>query len=417
MAVKAQREQRRLDNICKLLHRSACGSALDTLKLAPVQGTPNLSHPLEPPHLMRPIPRPSRPFLLIALAFLTSAALNPGASGRDPTFNPRLLGAGMTGVPTQVMVLGTNHLSNMPPNFQTAYLAPLLERLTTYRPDIITIEGISGQDCEYLHRYRAIVPGLADEYCWPTDAAQKATGLDVPEATAALALAMASWPERPTDANRRHLASLFLAANDRPSAVVQWLRLPLTQRHAADGLDATLVALLNKVAASRNENVAIAATLAARLGLERVYSVDDHSADTITATLGPNYGAAMKRVWSGPSTAREALLTRERGVRDGESLMALYRFLNDPGTARSAVSADMGRALKQQTPELYGRQYVAWWETRNLRMAANIRAAAGNTPGARVLSIVGSSHKPYFETYLGMMSDVTIANTSAVLAR
>ncbi len=366
---------------------------------------------------MRPIPRPSRPFLLIALAFLASAAPNPRASGRHPAFNPRSLGAGIAGVPTQVMVLGTNHLSNMPPNFRTAYLAPLLERLKTYRPDIITIEGISGQDCEYLHRYRAIVPGLADEYCWSTDAAQKATGLDVPEATGAIALAMASWPERPTDANRRHLASLFLAANDRPSAVVQWLRLPLTQRHAADGLDATLVALLNKVAASRNENIAIAATLAARLGLERVHSIDDHSADTITATLGPNYAAALQRVWSGPSTARDALLTRERDVRDGESLMALYRFLNDPSIVRSAVSADMGRALKQRTPELYGRQYVAWWETRNLRMAANIRAAAGNTPGVRVLSIVGSTHKPYFETYLGMMSDVTIANTSSVLAQ
>ena len=315
------------------------------------------------------------------------------------------------------MVLGTDHLSHMPPNYRTPYLAPLLDRLATYRPQIITIEGLSGPDCEYLDRYKAIVPGLAEDYCWTTDDAQKATGLDVPQATASIARTLGSWPAHPTGVDRRHLASLFLAANDRPSAVVQWLRLPLAERRVGDGLDAPLVALLTKVAASSNENIAIAATLAARLGLERVYSVDDHSADTVTATLGPNFEAAIQRIWSGPSIMVDEVKSREREAHDGESVLSLYRFLNDPATGRAAIAADMGKALKQQTPELYGRQYVAWWETRNLRMVANIRAAFGNAPGARVLSIVGSTHKPYFETYLGMMSDVTITNTATVLAR
>ena len=61
-------------------------------------------------------------------------------------------------------------------------------------------------------------------------------------------------------------------------------------------------------------------------------------------------------------------------------------------------------------PPYYGRQYVAWWETRNLRMVANIRASFGNKPGARVLSIVGTSHKPYYEAYLGMMHEVKLVD-------
>jgi hypothetical protein len=355
--------------------------------------------------------------LLLAAACVAQVAAAHGAPAAKPAIDPRSLRAGMAGPATQVMVLGTDHLSQMPPNYRTAYLAPLLDRLATYRPQIITIEGISGPDCEYLQRYKAVVPGLADDYCWTTDDAHKAIGLDVPQATAAVSRTLAAWPPQPTSADRRHLASLFLAANDRPSAVVQWLRLPPAERRVGDGLDTTLVSLLTKVAASSNENIAIAATLAAQLGLERVYSIDDHSADTITATLGPDYDAALKRFWSFPSAMHDMLFKKERAVHDGDSLLALYRFLNDPATERAAVSADMGQALKQQTPQLYGRQYIAWWETRNLRMAANIRAAFGNAPGARVLSVVGSTHKPYFETYLGMMSDVSIVDTKMLLAQ
>jgi hypothetical protein len=48
-------------------------------------------------------------------------------------------------------------------------------------------------------------------------------------------------------------------------------------------------------------------------------------------------------------------------------------------------------------------------------MVANIRAAFGNHPGARVLNIVGASHKPYFDTYLGMMHEVALVEAEAIL--
>jgi hypothetical protein len=90
--------------------------------------------------------------------------------------------------------------------------------------------------------------------------------------------------------------------------------------------------------------------------------------------------------------------------------------VNEPATQHALINADMAAALKQETPELYGRQYVAWWETRNLRMVANIRAAFGNYPGARVLNIVGASHKPYYDAYLNMMHEVKLVDAEAVLA-
>lgn len=210
---------------------------------------------------------------LIAATILLSSAAIAKERSAPARFDPRSLGVGMAGEATRIMVLGTDHLSHMPPNYRTVFLAPLIDRLADYQPQIITIEGLSGPDCEYLERYKAIVPGLAEDYCWKAEDARHATGLDVPEATAAVEQTLRTLPSQPTGAERRHLAALFLAANDRPSAVVQWLRLPKEDRRIGDGLDATLVTLLTKVAGSANENIAIAATLAARLGLDRIYSI------------------------------------------------------------------------------------------------------------------------------------------------
>ena len=77
-----------------------------------------------------------------------------------------------------------------------------------------------------------------------------------------------------------------------------------------------------------------------------------------------------------------------------------------------ASRVDFAAALKEPSENHDGRRYVAWWETRNLRMVSNIRAAFARAPGAHVLAIVGASHKPYFDAYLGMMHDVEVVDTS-----
>ena len=102
-------------------------------------------------------------------------------------------------------------------------------------------------------------------------------------------------------------------------------------------------------------------------------------------------------------------------MKTGDDVVALYRLMNQPTTQREFISIDYRRAMNTPSPENYGRIYNAWNETRNLRMVANIRAAFGNKQGARVLNIVGASHKPYYDAYLGMMSDVTLIDAEAIL--
>lgn len=76
---------------------------------------------------------------------------------------------------------------------------------------------------------------------------------------------------------------------------------------------------------------------------------------------------------------------------------------------------DFGAAVQDDEPGYYGRYYVAGWETRNLRMVANIREILIEKPGVKVLAIVGQSHKFYYENYLAQMHDIEIVDFGTVL--
>ena len=116
-----------------------------------------------------------------------------------------VLDKSMAGPRAQVLVLGSVHLSGMK-ELQPGALDPVLERLAAFKPDVITIEGISGEGCDLLARHPAVYPpDNIEPFCANPDAARKATGLDVPSAIAEVNRTLAQWPERPTAAQRRKL--------------------------------------------------------------------------------------------------------------------------------------------------------------------------------------------------------------------
>jgi hypothetical protein len=321
----------------------------------------------------------------------------------------------MPGPRTQVLVLGSVHLSQGgPETFDPAALRPLLQRLAAYKPDIVTIEGLSGETCETM-RHRVEYTQAIGDYCPDVGPAQSALGIDTWAALDQVDATLKAWPSQPTAAQRRHLAALFLAAGDPSSAMVQWWQLPDAERRAGDGLDDALVQGLRKRESRRNENVQIAARLAAQLGLQRVFPVDDHTGDSIAIDDEAAFEKAIRQAWSGASA--EALKSRERvdALHKSGDMLATYRAVNSPEVLRLAIASDFGQALAEPSPRHYGRQYVGGWETRNLRMAANVHATFREHPGARVLSLVGSSHKPWFDSLLGQMQGVDIVDAEQVL--
>lgn len=326
------------------------------------------------------------------------------------------LRSNVAGPRTQVLVLGTAHLSQAPKDFKPESLAPVLDRLAAFKPQIITVEQISGEGCDLAARHPAVYdPKDMETYCADPVEARKATGLNVPAAIAQVQSTWKAWPEHPTPAQRRHLAALFMAANDNGSAMVQWLQLPAAERHVGDGLDSALVAAMSKRENSRNETYVVAARLAAKLGLQRLYSVDDHTGDNVQVDNDKAYGDAIQGAWNGAADKLKPVLDREQSLLTSGDMLTMYRYINDPAVLRIGQGSDFGAALGDANPPHYGRMYVAGWETRNLRMAANVLATFRETPGARVLSIVGSSHKPWLDSLLGQMPGVEIVDAEQVL--
>lgn len=324
----------------------------------------------------------------------------------------KALDHGMTGPRAQVLVLGTVHLSGMAKHFNPASLDGLLDRLAAFKPDIITIEAQPGEECDLAARHAA---KYGPDYCAGTDAAMAATGLDMPAAIAEVSKVLKAWPAQPTPAQRRRLAALFLAANDSASANVQWLQLPAAERRAGDNLNAALVDMLAKIEKRINEDNQVAARLAARLGLQRVYAVDNHTGDHLDLPDIKAFVRSIEAAWAAGGAAMKAHQQQQERLQQAPDLLPLYRAINDPENLRLLADANAGTAMRAKSAEAYPQMWVAGWEIRNMRMVANIRETFRERPGARVLSIVGVSHKPWFDAWLGQLQGVDIVDAAQVL--
>lgn len=173
--------------------------------------------------------------------------------------------------------------------------------------------------------------------------------------------------------------------------------------------------LLSKLSQSLNESYSIAARLAGRLGLEQLFYADDHGSYIYADGEKESYGARVSEPWPSEDDPCQAHFKSPSTKLVEGDVFGAYRELNDVNYQRTQMSCDWKRTMNDAEPEQYGRQYTMGWEARNLRMVSLIMTAAITEPGGRVLSIVGASHKPYFEAYLDQMHDVEIVNTDTVL--
>ncbi|GAA4762649.1 DUF5694 domain-containing protein [Novosphingobium ginsenosidimutans] len=360
--------------------------------------------------------------LAISLACLIAA---PPVGAKDPavTFDPRTYHQVHIGEPTQIMVLGTPHLSGTPENWDPSVLEPLLDRLAGFKPDAIAIEALTGPGIDTMWAYRATHPDVAATYGGRAMAlagmSRVTLAMDMPQAEAEVRRTLAAWPKAPTPEQRRRLAALFVAAGDPNSALVQWWRLEPAERKADASISKLLARELDAFAARPNENHLIAARLAVRLGLERVQPTDDQSDDWDPAMDQP-IKDFMAEPWLAELLADpkfKALAEASRNLGTSDQTLATYRMLNSAAAGRLDADGQWLNMLNRPSPNQVGRRRVALWETRNLRMVANIREVAARFPGRRVLVIVGSAHKPWFDAYLGMMVDVQVVDTAGVLAR
>lgn len=348
-----------------------------------------------------------------------AAAASDAQTRYRPALDPREWRADVAGPRSRVLVLGSPHLSQLPRGFDPRMLAPLIDKLVAFAPDLVTHEGLSGEQCDTLRRHPQTYPDMFATYCNDLSDAQRSTGLNFAAARIEVERLLHAWPRQPTPAQRRRLTAVLFAAGERPSGLVQWLQLPVPERVAGNGVIPAWLPLLNRSNGKFNETLDVAAVVAARLGHTRLWPVDDHTADEIQGRAGAGFEAALRQHWKTAADPSDPVMKeygeRSSGLTSGAAVLDFYRFINQPLTQRSFVAADYRSSLRDPSPEHYGRQYVAWWETRNLRMVAHIRAAFGNRPGAKVLNLVGASHKAYYEAYLDLMHEVELVDAQDVL--
>lgn len=356
------------------------------------------------------------------LAALSLICLAPGFPGSASAqeFSPREYRREVES-PTQVMVLGTAHLSNAAEGWDPAVLDPLMDRLASFKPDVITIENQPGPTTSKLWAYRAVYPEVAASYAGPALEMSAIAGLsldmDMPQAEAELRRHLGRIGDAPTLAERRRSVALFAASGDPYSALVQWWHLTPPERVPGDGVSRHLATLLEELGEEREEGVLLAARLAVRLGLQRVYQTDSQEDDVFTPEECDLFFQKVFPTLADRFNADPA--SQQRGkiadMTSPEGVLAAYRKLNDPVIERRLSEIEWLGAIKDKTEQDVGRKRVAAWEARNLRMAANIREASARAPGGRVLVIVGATHKIWLEAYLGMMSDIEVIPTDRVL--
>ncbi|MEZ6022734.1 MAG: DUF5694 domain-containing protein [Hyphomonadaceae bacterium] len=363
---------------------------------------------------------------LLLAAVLAILAVSPAAA-QNRAFDPRAYQDRHAGEATQILVVATMHLRRTPEDFDPAVLEPLLARLQAFQPDAIAIEALPGRSIQQMWNYRAAYPDVATTFGGQamamSAAARPGVGMDMGDAEAELRRTWDDWPEHPTAAQRRRRAALFAAAGDPASAVVQWWRLQPSERIADDNVPAQLAQMLDTYAtpARRNEHYLIASRLAVRLGLERVYPMDDQS-DHVGAEYAGDFYTDLDVFTDEPWHAAMLNSPSFRPLREAaahltsaDEALATYRMLNSFAVGHADANGQWLNLINRESPHGAGRARVAAWETRNLRMAANIREVAAQFPGGRVLVIVGSAHKPWLDAYLSMMSDVEVANATRAL--
>ncbi|WP_300526981.1 DUF5694 domain-containing protein [Maricaulis sp.] len=350
------------------------------------------------------------------LAMITAVLFGFVQANTEPAPAPRDMVETLDGPATEVAVLATMHLRQLSA-FEPDWANPVVDQLADWAPDLILIEQLPAREIEMMQAdpaYQEVTDQFAGRIIDLAQQAQQELGLTRHQARQAVEQATANA----SAAERRRLAALHLANLDPASALIHWHGLAAAERRAGDGISEALAETLNSDLERSNEVQQFAVPLAARLGHDRIFAFDSHS-DKRAFLGGYEAFAAsfqasevMTQVMSGDAMAE--LQSATASVASAEDLLAALRHMNSAPYAE----LDMGVhwvSFARADMDGIGRARLAYWEARNLRMAAHAREIMAQRPGGRVLIIVGAAHKPFLDDALSRSMDVEIVDTLNLL--
>ncbi len=369
-----------------------------------------------------PLLRLSVSTALAALLFLTTPA-----SAQDPGSDESPLSTDIQDdKATRVFVLGTTHLSGVADQFEPAAVDSLITLLDAFGPDAIGVENRSGRQIAAMERWGGRFEKVLDRFAEPSlhhgNRIREQAGWTWSEANrradSLLALARSDTTELGAE-GRLTLIHNLMGAYRLPTAVLQWKHLPPEARSTQSRLSDTTVADLNERLTAANETYAIGMRLAHRRGHQRLYPIDDQTEKDLAAeagrTLMKAIGDSMRKAFDTHPVLNRADSLKKAGL-EGGNLLPYYRYVNQKHVGRANVDLQWRTMLEVDLPNDVGRQWLALWETRNLHSVGHIQRMVSQHSGEKVLVIVGSSHKPFYDTYLRQMMGVHVIEAEEVLS-
>jgi hypothetical protein len=354
----------------------------------------------------------------VAFATMVYSAAWPATSVQSP----RDLSSLIRQHRTEVFVLATPHLSQVKGNWNLVALEPLLKRLEAFRPDAVAVEEMRGADYEVLlsdpAAYKGVIEELRPRSPVLAAAAQSALHSTWAQAAEQFRSRLELMTGRiPTAAERLDLVMLAIAAYEIPTAELQWRLLSLEERKPSS-VPEVISAYLNESLSRRNEIDSVGVELGRRLGLSRIYGIDDQSENDLLATVVPALEKAMSRaefaaITADPHFSEVDKTTSREAI--GGNLLPTYRLYNSADYGAKDIHLQWDIFNRVPLAGDPGRTRLILWEVRNFNIAAHIARVAATHPGGHILVIIGAAHKPFLDDYLGRSMDFRIMTAAQIL--
>jgi len=323
--------------------------------------------------------------------------------------------------PGEILILGTRHLSDIKGKYDPSILASLMDHLEQFKPDLIAVEALRGQDIAAMELQPVRHTDALNPYAYAQRAlggmaqAKLAINWSVAQDAVDAAIVVEDNEESRTDAVLH-----YLAAYDYYSALLTWYRGSAEFRAAFSEKNRQIAEEFEKRLESTNEYYSMALPLAAKLGHDRLYPVDDHfDGGTMEAAVQSMPGGwdSMMAIY-GDIDKHPYLLeenSRFEAAAEAGDVMPYYRWLNLPETGLQDEAFQWDPLIARDIDSRIGSARLAAWEVRNLRMASHLSELMIANPGKRLLFIVGSGHKPILDRLFSGMNWIRVVPAAEVL--
>jgi hypothetical protein len=204
----------------------------------------------------------------------------------------------------------------------------------------------------------------------------------------------------------------MLANYDSASAVLQWSYLPQPLKQTQTLISQNISKMLDERFHHPSEIYSLVVRLTRELKLQSITSIDDHSYSTVEPERVKQFSRDLERMYNSLSERNKKFIKDsdrhfKAAVAKGD-LLPYYTYCNLPKVTKETWDLEGESYLRTNLPSGFDRAKLAQWEVRNLNMASHIRQAAMFHAGKNILVIVGFAHKPFLESYLKQMLDVSI---------